>query len=84
MNELTQKGLLALWPLVLVVGNSTFTAGSMGSQIDSLKKAHDSTSDLVPRVAVLESQTSRMSDDLIEIKTDIKLIRDFLIEGTSK
>ena len=37
--------------------------------------------DLVPRVAVLESQTSRMSADLIEIKEDIKVIRDFLLEG---
>ena len=81
MTELTQKGLLAAWPVVLVVGNYMFSAGTINSEIESLKKTHDTMDDLVPRVAVLESQTDRMSADLVEIKEDIKVIRDFLLEG---
>jgi len=49
--------------------------------MQALKKENDQLKPLIPRVAVLESQATKMGEDLQEIKSDIKLIRDFLMRG---
>lgn len=84
MSEQTKNALVFLWPIILVLGSSTYQAGAYEAEMQALKKKNEQLTPLVARVAVLESQTTKMGEDLQEIKSDIKLIRDFLMNRSEK
>jgi len=83
MTEQTRNAVVFLWPIILVLGSSMYQAGAYEAEMQALKKENDQLKPLIPRVAVLESQAAKMGEDLQEIKSDIKLIRDFLMRGES-
>ena len=84
MSEQTKNALVFIWPIVLVLGSTMYQAGAYEAELQSLQEENAQLRPLIPRVAVLEAQTTKMGEDLTEIKSDIKLIRDFLMNRTEK
>lgn len=81
MNEQTRNVVVFLWPVILVLGSSVYQAGAYEAEMKALKKENESLKPLIPKVAVLEAQTTKMGEDLQEIKADIKEIAEFLLRG---
>lgn len=84
MSEQTKNALVFIWPIVLVLGSTMYQAGAYEAELKGLQDENAQLRPLIPRVAVLEAQTTKMGEDLTEIKSDIKLIRDFLMNRNEK
>lgn len=84
MSEQTKNALVFIWPIVLVLGSTMYQAGAYEAELQGLQEENAQLRPLIPRVAVLEAQTTKMGEDLTEIKSDIKLIRDFLMNRSEK
>ena len=80
MSEQSKHAIMILWPIILVLGSSIYQAGAYEAELNRLKQENAELKPLIPKVAVLESQAAKMGEDLQEIKSDIKFIRDLLMD----
>lgn len=79
MDEMQKNWFMVAWPIVLVFGSALFQVGGADSRINELEASQRETKNLVSRVAVLEARGTQFREDLSEIKSDVKFIREYLL-----
>ena len=82
MDEHHKNWFMVGWPVLCVLLSTIYQAGSQHQELQNIQKAVDGVQPLVPRVAVLEAGASQMKEDLQEIKADVKIIREYILNNT--
>jgi outer membrane murein-binding lipoprotein Lpp len=80
MDDVQKNWFMVGWPVVTAVVGMVYMAGSANQEVLQIQKDVEDITPLVARVAVLEAGADQTKEDLQEIKADVKLIRDYLLE----
>ena len=79
MTESQKNYFMVIWPVALFLIGSLFQMGMANQEIEQLANQQKELKPLVAQVAVLEANAGQVKEDLVEIKEDVKLIVDALI-----
>ena len=68
------------WPILTAIVGMVYIAGSSSQEVAQVQKDIATVQPLVSRVAVLEAGADTTKEDLQEIKADLAIIRDYILE----
>ena len=68
------------WPILTAIVGMVYIAGSSSQEVAQVQKDIETVQPLVARVAVLEAGADTTKEDLQEIKADLAIIRDYILE----
>ena len=80
MDENFKNWFMVGWPVLTVIVGMIYMAGSQNQEVVQIEQDVTEMRPLLARVAVLEAGADQTKEDLSEIKADVKLIRDYLLE----
>lgn len=80
MDDSQKNWFMVGWPVLTAVVSMVYIAGSSSQEIMQIQKDVDGVQPLVARVAVLEAGANQTKEDLQEIKADVAIIRDYILE----
>ena len=73
--------LIFAWPVLLVLFSSVFQFGYALNSLEQVESELALHAPMATRLAVLESELNPIREDLSEIKDDLKIIRQYIIEN---
>jgi outer membrane murein-binding lipoprotein Lpp len=80
MDDSQKNWFMVAWPVLTAVVGMVWIAGSSSQEVAEVRKDVEIVQPLVARVAVLEAGANTTKEDLQEIKEDLAIIRDYILE----
>lgn len=80
MDDAQKNWFMVGWPVFTALVGMVYIAGSSSQEVLQIQKDIEEVQPLVARVAVLEAGADQTKEDLQEIKADVAIIRDYILE----